>query len=340
MLDLQDYPGQGSALVGILDAFMETKGIVDPETFYGFCAPVVPLAEIKDFCWRNTQTLQMRIALSNYEENDWNTPIRWQLISDDGTWERQGTLACSAPQGNVTPIGNIELPPLGISRRPRGHGRDLHRLLTQQAGEIEISERSYSTLAPAPQRHRETKHRRHVHARLLELRHVQDHIGKCRQRSISGHHVYLGRPRTSFVPAFPHRSAHPLFRNFPTEEHSDWQWWSIARNSRPMILDNTSKTYRPVLQVIDNIERNHKLGIVFEFRIGKGKLLVCTTDLNAIQGTPEGNQFRTALLRYAKSAQFQPDTALSWEELTGLFTGTVTQRNIQGVENQSDYTKK
>ena len=49
MLDLQDYPGQGSALVGILDAFMETKGIVDPETFYGFCAPVVPLAEMKEF---------------------------------------------------------------------------------------------------------------------------------------------------------------------------------------------------------------------------------------------------------------------------------------------------
>ena len=107
-----------------------------------------------------------------------------------------------------------------------------------------------------------------------------------------------------------------------------------------MILDNTCKAYRPVLQVIDNIERNHKLGIVFEFRIGKGKLLVCTTDLNAIQHTPEGNQFRTALLRYAKSAQFQPDTALSWEELTGLFTGTVTQRDIKGVENQSDYTKK
>ena len=87
--------------------------------------------------------------------------------------------------------------------------------------------------------------------------------------------------------------AHPLFRHFPTEEHSDWQWWSIARNSRPMVLDNTSKAYRPVVQVIDNIERNHKLGIVFEFRIGKGKLLVCTTDLDAIQGTPEGNQFRT-----------------------------------------------
>ena len=92
-----------------------------------------------------------------------------------------------------------------------------------------------------------------------------------------------------------------------------------------MILNHTDKAYRPVVQVIDNIERNHKLGIVFEFRIGKGKLLVCTTDLNAIKDTPEGNQFRTALLRYAKSAQFQPDTVLTWEELVRLFTEDITR---------------
>ena len=142
-------------------------------------------------------------------------------------------------------------------------------------------------------------------------------------------------PGTMSILADP---AHPLFRHFPTEEHSDWQWWSITRNSRPMILNHTDEAYRPVVQVIDNIERNHKLGIVFEFRIGKGKLLVCTTDLNAIKGTPEGNQFRIALLRYAKSAQFQPDTVLTWEELTRLFTEDIIQRDIQGVKNQSDYS--
>ena len=352
MLDLQDYPGQGSALVGILDAFMETKGIVDPETFYGFCAPVVPLAEMKDFCWRNTQTLQMRIALSNYEENDWNTPIRWQLISDDGTWEKQGTLACSAPQGNVTPIGNIELPLSDLKTAQRltlnlqtGTYHNYYHLWVYPEDQEDMDGIYIDSLL-----NKQVKSKLAKGATVLLLpRHkdiekqsvggmfTPDYWNYAMFKTISENAGKEVSPGTMSILADP---AHPLFRHFPTEEHSDWQWWSIARNSRPMILDNTCKAYRPVLQVIDNIERNHKLGIVFEFRIGKGKLLVCTTDLNAIQDTPEGNQFRTALLRYAKSAQFQPDTALSWEELTGLFTGTVTQRDIKGVENQSDYTKK
>lgn len=109
MLDLQDYPGQGSALVGILDAFMETKGIVDPETFYGFCAPVVPLARMESFCWWNTQKMKIDVALSNYEEDDWEKTVCWQLVSDDGLWEKQGMFSCFVPQGEVGEVGHIEL---------------------------------------------------------------------------------------------------------------------------------------------------------------------------------------------------------------------------------------
>lgn len=350
MLDLQDYPGQGSALVGILDAFMETKGITDPETFYGFCAPVVPLAEMKDFCWQNTQTLQVRVALSNYEENDWNTPIRWQLISDDGTWEKKGTLSCSAPQGNVTPIGNIELP--------------LNELKTAQRLTLNLQTGTYHNYYHLWVYPEEQENTEGVYVDSLLNKQVKAKLAKGETVLLLPRHKDIGKqsvggmftpdywnyamfktisenagkevsPGTMSILADP---AHPLFRHFPTEEHSDWQWWNITRNSRPMILNHTNEAYRPVVQVIDNIERNHKLGIVFEFRIGKGKLLVCTTDLNAIKSTPEGNQFRTALLRYAKSAQFQPDTVLTWEELTRLFTEDIIQRDIQGVKNQSDYS--
>lgn len=45
LLDIQDYPGQGSAFVGILDAFMESKGITTPEEWRQWCSPVVPLLE-------------------------------------------------------------------------------------------------------------------------------------------------------------------------------------------------------------------------------------------------------------------------------------------------------
>ena len=350
MLDLQDYPGQGSALVGILDAFMETKGIVDPETFYGFCAPVVPLAEMEDFCLRNTQTLRIGIALSNYEENDRNAPVSWQLISDDGSWEKRGELSCHAPQGSVTPVGNIELSLSDLKEAQRltlnlrtGTYHNYYHLwvypeekestagvyidsLLNRRVEAELEQGRTVLLLP---RHAD------IEKQSVGGMFTPDYWNYAMFKTISENAGKEVSPGTLSVLTDP---AHPLFRHFPTEEHSDWQWWSIARHSRPMILDNTDKKYRPVVQVIDNIERNHKLGIVFEFRVGKGKLLVCTTDLKAIEGTPEGNQFRTALLRYAKSEQFRPYTTLSWKELTALFTGEVVGREIKGVKNQSDYT--
>lgn len=81
MLDLQDFPGQGSALVGILDAFMDSKGIVTPETFRGFCAPVVPLALMDTYCYSNKEELNIGLALTNYKEQPWSDALCWRLES-------------------------------------------------------------------------------------------------------------------------------------------------------------------------------------------------------------------------------------------------------------------
>ena len=92
MLDLQDFPGQGSALVGILDAFMDSKGIVTPETFRGFCAPVVPLALMDTYCYSNKEELNIGLALTNYEEQPWSDALCWRLesLSDSVTFVREG----------------------------------------------------------------------------------------------------------------------------------------------------------------------------------------------------------------------------------------------------------
>ena len=111
----------------------------------------------------------------------------------------------------------------------------------------------------------------------------------------------------------------PLFSDFPTEFHTNWQWWPIVKNSRPFILDDTPKNYRPLVQVIDNIERNHKLGLIFEFSVGSGKLLVCMSDLKAIQNKPEGRQLYRSIIRYMSSDKFNPSQVLSQSELISLF---------------------
>jgi hypothetical protein len=127
----------------------------------------------------------------------------------------------------------------------------------------------------------------------------------------------------------------PLFDDFPTEFHSDWQWWSIVKNSRPFILDNAPKNYRPLVQVVDNIERNHKLGLIFEFAVGKGKLLVCMSDLKKIQDKPEGRQLYSSILRYMSSDKFNPSQTLSPGELVALFRTKPSQSKIADVKNLS-----
>jgi len=351
LLDLQDYPGQGSALVGILDAFMDSKGIVAPETFYGFCAPLVSLALMKDHCWLNTQPLHIDVALSNYVEGDWNEPVRWSLVSDNEVWKRDGVLMASIPQGKVGKAGSIDLSLSGLKEAQR-------LTLTLTTGKY----RNYYHLWVYPDETAESEGSVHVASFLNDdLRKrlesgasvllIPDHDSIVAQsvggmftpdywnysmfKTISENAGKEVSPGTLSILTDP---GHPLLKYFPTECHSDWQWWSITRNSRPMILNATRGEYRPLIQVVDNIERNHKLGLVFEFAVGKGKLLVCMTDLQAIAGTPEGNQFRTSLLRYMKSDAFHPTEQLAWKELDALFHTDINQRQIIGVKNESDYT--
>ena len=182
----------------------------------------------------------MRIALSNYEENDWNTPICWQLISDDGTWERQGTLACSAPQGNVTPIGNIELPLSDLKTAQRltlnlqtgtyhnyyhlwvypedqedTDGIYIDSLLNKQV-KSKLAKGATVLLLP---RHKD------IEKQSVGGMFTPDYWNYAMFKTISENAGKEVSPGTMSILADP---AHPLFRHFPTEEHSDWQWWSIA----------------------------------------------------------------------------------------------------------------
>ena len=113
---------------------------------------------------------------------------------------------------------------------------------------------------------------------------------------------------------------HPVFDTFPTDSHTNWQWWSITQHTRPMILDDTPAAYRPIVQVIDNIDRNHKLGMLFEFRVGNGLLLVSMADLPALLHRPEARQLYRSILDYAASPAFEPQTTLSITQLNQLFT--------------------
>jgi hypothetical protein len=127
---------------------------------------------------------------------------------------------------------------------------------------------------------------------------------------------FPNRPETMGVLCDPE---HPALAEFPTSFHSDWQWWDLMSQARALVLNSAPAAYRPIVQVIDDPNRNYKLGAVLEARVGKGKLLVTTFDIEtALDIRLAARQLRHSLMNYAASNRFDPKTALDMELLDSL----------------------
>lgn len=351
LLDLQDYPGQGSAYVGLLDAFMDRKYGVSAEEFSGFCGEIVPMAIMPKYCWNNNEQFTASVKVSNYSKTALSgTKLEWSLNkAEDKTTLASGELAANIPQGELAELGKIDAPLQNMEKATQ-----LQFVLKLGSHtnkyDIWVYPEKVQTEYPDIQETSSLKQALDLLKDGKKVLYIPDHngIGKL---SVGGLFTpdywnyamfkniseYLKRdvsPGTLSILTDP---AHPLFKEFPTDMHSNWQWWSISKNSRPFILNMMPHDYKPLVQVIDNIERNHKLGLLFEMQIGEGKLLVCMCNLKAISDKPEGRQFRHAILNYMSSTGFSPENRFTEEDIRKLFSTTVTEKNIVGVKNITTY---
>lgn len=368
LLDIKDYPGQGSALCGILDAFMDSKGITTPDEFRGWNNAVVPLAEMETHCWSTLDTLRVHLAICNYTEDDYHQPLTWVLYSVDNQgnrtniFDREGKMDyVDAWQGSVEQVGTLESPLHTIQSPTQlrlelatGEYHNYYNLWVYPSSHANSTFPTAST-SSTTYLHTDTLDSQTIRALqqgktvLLTPRHTSiesqsvgglftpDYWNYAMFKSISENNHRPVSPGTLGMLMNP---AHPFFTHFPTEGRSDWQWWSIALHSRPLILNSLEKSYRPLIQTVDNVERNHKLGILMDFQVGKGKVLLSTTDFNAISPYVEGRAYTEAIFHYISSPEFQPETTISIDQLRELLYNKTTTPNIQGVKNQTDYKMK
>ncbi len=94
------------------------------------------------------------------------------------------------------------------------------------------------------------------------------------------------------------------------------------KNSRPVILDQTPTDFRPLVQVVDNFDRNYKLGLIFEAKVDNGKLLFCSIDLLTLRDKPEARQLLYSLVNYMGSKKFDPPSKLNSSAIKKLFRFT------------------
>jgi hypothetical protein len=109
----------------------------------------------------------------------------------------------------------------------------------------------------------------------------------------------------------------PALASFPTEYHSNWQWWYLVSHAGAMILDELPSELRPPVQVIDDWVTNRKLGLVFEARVGPGKLLVTSIDLDH-GDNPVSRQMRYSLLTYMATPRFRPTVSVTADQVNSL----------------------
>lgn len=321
LLGLQDFPGQGTATVGLIDAFWDTKGVVESSWFKDFCADIVPLAYFRKATYTNKDTFLATLKIANYSFQPLRDQIlHWQLSNSDTCYASGDLRIDMIPEGGLTTVGDIIIP--------------LSEIIEAQQLTFQISiEKTrwrnnwpiwvYPTdTAKSPTNIAIT---RNINDALCLLLNGQKVLLCPHSDDIEG-------LESKFVPVFwspvhfPTQAggmgilcnpSHPALHLFPTEKHSNWQWWTLVKHTKTMMLDAIPQV-TPIVSVIDNFANNRRLGLLFEANCSNGKLLVSSIDLT--QNEPEIQQLYTSLLNYMASESFNPATDIQPKELYQVLT--------------------
>jgi len=335
MLSLNDYSGQGTALVGPLNVFWREKGYCDSTQWRQFCSPVVALARFGQFVFKSTDTLDVDVMMYNAGKPLGSVVIAYELVPEGEeesiTWEEEMT---DLPEASRVDLDRINTPldfvqkaakfTLHIRLYENGENRTIPlahnsydfwvypEIEDEKAGNVYISDTLDSKALK----------RLRKGGRVLLLA-----AGKIKYGAdVVQHYLPVFWNTSWFKMRPPHttgaliRRNHPMFRDFPTDDWGNLNWWELLNKAQVMNLAALPASYQSPIQPIDTWHVSRKLGMVIEARVGKGRLLITTCDLaDNLDSRPVARQLRHSLLRYMNSEEFNPQMTLDIENVRDLF---------------------
>ncbi|AOW09940.1 exo-beta-1,4-galactosidase [Flavobacterium gilvum] len=329
MLGLQDFPGQGTALVGVLDAFFEEKGYVTAKEYSRFCNETVPLAEIPKFVYTNNETFKAEIALFHSGKTPLqNAVLSWTIKNEKGNLMASGSFEPKTfENGNGLFAGNISFALSEI----------------KEASKLNLEVKVNATTFANDWNFWVYPEKNPVAASSIYYTTVLD--DKAKEVLNKGGKVFLNAAgkvvkgkevEMHFLPVFwntswfkmrpPHitgmliQEKSPAFADFPTSFHSDLQWWDIQNRSQVMNLEDFPVDFRPLIQPIDTWFMNRRLALVFEAQVGNGKIIVSSADIGPdVQNKPSSKQLFYSLQKYMNSNKFNPKNKLDFELIKDIF---------------------
>ncbi len=332
LLGLSDFPGQGSAFVGILDAFWESKGLVSPEKYRESCAPVVLLARFPKRIYTEKETFSPRMEIYQFGEKDLKPgKMNWQLTDEGGLIIAQGKLAhATLKTSQVDSLGEVNVPLSAIRKAGK------YTFQAEIAGHIrnEWDIWIYPTAGDPLQDLKLTRNWQEAKVKLEKgesVCFVPDSIlGRKTQFASHFWNPIMFNWDPMIVGTSIHHQ-HPVFRDFPTSYYADWQWWDILNYAGAIDL-TTLTGLTPIIQSVDTYEVNRKLGIAFEAQVGKGKLFFLNLDLSKkMDERPATRQLLRSISQYVRSVDFQPSTTIPMYQLDALFVpDAAKEKQTQG----------
>lgn len=358
ILDIQDFSGQGTALVGMLDAFMENKGIISAANWRTFCSDAVIQAEFPTYVWSNGSTFRADLSMTWYRKElpecadicvtlseTCNTAASAAAASDTTVIFEQ-TLHFASPltENGYAKLGSFEIE-LPASDAPHCYQLTIRMSGTDVSNTYELW--TYPAYATSPMLPDELAD--YVTADFVQaIKRTQAGapVVLCLKKeqnpnSITGTYASdfwcypmfrsisesMGKPIPVGTMGLLIRSEHPALSEFPTHTYSTPQWWDIVMNSASTILDDTK--IEPVVQTIDNFERNHRLGLIYEIQIAgaKAPIILCTSPLPDLiaDGHAEASCLLQSLCNYAAHITEHPHDVITMTEgeFFGLFAKTM-----------------
>jgi hypothetical protein len=311
LLGLTDFPGQGTALVGMLDAFWEEKGYLNQKQFHEFCCETVPLLRMKKVVWQASETFVGKVQISHFGAKSMEDAyVTWSVRDKSGDLITTGsfdprTIAIT----NENYVGHISF--------------DLDRI--QKAGEFIITlaiegtfyENSWSiwvypeikTLLPnhvklVNQEDAAIQYLKEGKSVILIPQEAEDEADKIPAGFTT---IFWNTqwtegqaPHTLGISCDP---AHPALSHFVTDDHTNWQWFDLIHDANIQRLKAEDSEVDPIIYVIDDWNTNRKLSLLYEKKhsYGEGKLLICGMNLQGdLENRPVAKQMLHSIIEYVR----------------------------------------
>ena len=336
LLGLNDYSGQGTALVGPLNVFWKEKGYVDSKQWKEFCGDIVPLAKFPKFVFQNTDTLNIPIEVYNASEGEIkDADIIYSIVDKDMHSDIIAKYNATIKYGK-----NNEIRPIS---------QQLNGIKTPSKLTLKVSVNGNTNewdfwVYPAKVEMPKTKD---IYITdTLDSKAIKILTNGGKVLITAGEKIRYGNDvKQTYLPVFwntswfkmrpPHTTGayimnnHPIFKDFTTDSWQNINWWELVNKAQVMNLQEFPEEYQPIYQPIDTWHVSRKLGMIVEANVLKGKLLMTTFDINNnLNKRIVARQLRKSILEYMSSNEFKPEITLDIKVIRDLFEKEATKVNM------------